>query len=188
MISPSTKSVSGSTKPVSKWRLKRTLSRQTDYRPIELDDLRYLWAAYKKGCFVWFADRDLNPEQFKQQFTEFVMSRAHSAWTLIAHTKNGYIPVGIVICTLGEGGWHLVVSAIVWFPWASKRNMIESMVGFFSRARKEFRFIGYALPEHKRMYEVCCAHGLGQRIGTSMNVLPGHPVAIFETRHRDKGE
>ena len=169
--------------PVHKWRLSRTLKRKTEYRPIEDSDLKYLWAAYKKGGFkeLGFAD-DLSPEQFKEAFSAFVVSSCHMAWVLLANTKNGFIPVGVILCSWAPGASYLIVLGVSWMPWATKRNIVESMTGFFSKARKEFSFMGYAVPEHKRMYEVCCMHGITRRVGTSYTAIPGKAAAVFETR------
>jgi hypothetical protein len=183
MLSPSTKSASGSARPPSKWRLKRTLKRAIDYRPIEDEDVKYAWAAYKQGglAALNFAT-DLSPDDFKALFEQTIVSKCHAAWTLFGNTKRGFIPVGIVLAAWAPSAPYLIVLDIDWMPWASHRNIIECSVGFFNGARKDFAFVGYALPEHKRMYEVCAMHGVMRRVGTSYVAIPGHHCAVFETR------
>lgn len=172
--------------PAAKWRLSRTLKRHIEYRPIEDGDLKYIWAAYKKGAFKEMGFRDnLTPEEFKIAFSDIVVSNCHMAWLLAANTNNGFIPVGVVLCAWAPGAAYLIVIGVSWMPWASKRNIIECMVGFFSKARKDHNFVGYALPEHKRMYEVCCMHGITRRVGTSYIAIPGKVAAVFETRKPD---
>lgn len=171
--------------PQAKWRLSRTLKRAVDYRPIKEEDLKYVWAAYKTGHLAEMEfPKELTPEQFRAAFGKLVSSTCQMAWMLIANTKRGFIPVGMVLCAWAPGASHLVVVGISWMPWASARNVVECTVGFFNGARKEFSFMGYALEEHKRMYVVCCQHGIMRRVGTSYTVMPEKHVAIFETIKR----
>lgn len=168
----------------NKWTRTRTLKRSPTYRPIEDEDVKYLWAAYKKGSLkeIGFTDTGMSAEQFNVAFHKFVMENAHATWTLFAPTKRGNIPVGVILGIWGPGGNHIVVMGMSWLPWASKRNMIESAVYFAQHMRKEIPLMFYAVPEHKRMYEVLAAHGCARRIGTSYIVIPGTACAVFEAR------
>lgn len=181
------KSASDSAPQVRKWRLRRTLKRAIDYRPIELEDLKYAWAAYKQGKMSdIFDDASLSPEDFKSAFSKFVTERCHAAWTLFGQTRKGFIPVGLVLASWAPNAPYLIVADISWMPWASNRNIVECTVGFFNGARKDFAFVGYAIPEHKRMYEVCMMHGIMRRVGTSYVAIPGQACAVFETKSIEK--
>jgi hypothetical protein len=182
MLSPSTKSESASAHRVrSKWRLSQTLRRTVDYRPIEAEDIKYLWAAYKQGAFPDM-EAGLEPDEFKETFYSIVQAKFHAVWTLFGPTRKGFIPVGVVFATWAPNGPFLIVTGAVWMPWASKRNIVECMVGFLNGVRKEFALQFYALPEHKRLYEVCAMHGAVRRIGTSYTAIAGKHAAMFETR------
>lgn len=183
MLSPLTKSDSGSETP-RKWRLKRTLKRRFDYRPIEIDDIKYLWAAYKTGALTAMGlDRpDMSASEFKEAMERAIVEHCHAAWTLFAETRKGFIPVGIVIAAWAPNAPYLLVTGMVWMPWASNRNKLESMVGFLNGVRKDFPLMFYATPEHKRMYEVCAMHSVVRRVGTSYVAIPGKACAVFETR------
>lgn len=179
------KSESGSKPPVSKWRLRRTLKRSCSYRPIEDDDVKYAWAAYKKGALSMMGEaftQEMSAEQFKSLFEQFVISSHHAAWTLIAPTSKGQIPVGIVLAAWAPNAPYMIVNGLCWFPWASKRNIVEAIVCFLNGVRKEFQLVFYALPEHKKTYEVCAMHGVVRRVGTSFVAFPGKQAAVFETR------
>jgi hypothetical protein len=176
------KSDSDSAQLPRKWRLRRTLKRTIDYRPIELEDVKYAWASYKQGSLVWLDKPGMLPEEFRESFQDFIVNKCHAAWTLFATTKRGFIPVGIVLAAWAPNAPYLIVADIAWMPWASKRNIIECTVGFFNGARRDFAFVGYALPEHKRMYEVCMMHGIMRRVGTSYVAIPGKATAVFETK------
>lgn len=181
MLSPSTKSESGSAPRVRNWRLSRTLRRATRYRPIENEDIKYLWAAYKHGAFPDM-EPDLPPDQFKAGFERAVLEKCHAVWTLFAGTKKGFLPVGVVFAAWAPNGPFLIVTSAVWLPWATKRNIIECMVGFLNGVRKEFSLQFYCLPEHKRLYEVCQMHSIVRRVGTSLIAIPGKSAAVFETK------
>lgn len=166
-----------------KWRLSKTLARNVDFRPIEDEDIRFAYAAYKTGALEeMFEETDLDAAQFKQVFEDVVVNGFHAAWTVFADNKAGYSPIGLVF-----GRWHpstegvMVVSGIAWFPWASERNIIEGTVKFFNEVRKEMQMVGYARPEQKRLYEICLKHGIMRRIGTS-HIMFDTPATVFETR------
>lgn len=174
----------------SRWRLKRTLARRTESRPIEREDLKFVWAAYKKGCLAsmgdGWGDDKMSSAEFNAAFEQEITSTYHGSWTLFAESRKGFIPVGLVL-----GFWShpnprfapfMIIGDMIWFPWASARNRIESAVGFFHRIRSDIAMVEYARAEHKRFFEMICQHGIMRRIGTSFNVYPGESTAVFETR------
>lgn len=149
--------------------------------------MRWLFAAYKRGALAGmggaFAKTDMDAATFKAAFEGEVMEKYHGAWTLFANTARGRSPVGVVF-----GVWAplmanvMVVAGIAFFPWASRRNIVEATVAFFAGIRRTIHFIGFARPEHKRLYVVCCAHAVMRQTGTSYIVFPDKPAAVFETR------
>lgn len=175
------KSESGS-EPLRKWKLKRTLRRNNEHRPVEEDDLRYLWAAYKQGALESVAiPTGLGPGEFSAAVDAKLSQHARKGWAMLRDGK----PVGFVFGAPSPFNTFMEISLVVWMPWASNRTIIESAIAFISKIRKEGRFIGCAIPQHKKLYEVAAMHGLVRRIGTSYNVIPGHATAIFESRHKE---
>lgn len=122
---------------------------------------------------------NLSPEEFKSTVERQIVENCHAAWTLFDKSKK---PVGLVLAGWAPGGTYLVVIGATFMPWASKRNIIECIIAFLDGVRREFNLVFYALPEHKRMYEVAAMHGVVRRIGTSYSVIPGKHAAAFETR------
>lgn len=185
-LSPSTKSDFASAPRPNKWRLKRTLKREVNFRPIEDEDIRYAFAAYRKTGLATlgevFADGKMGADKFKEAFEQAVINGCNAAWTLFAGTGKGTIPIGIVFAAFAPGGTYMVVNGMTWFPWASPRNMIEAMVNFLNGVRKQVHLMFYATPEHRKMYEVCAMHGVVRRVGTSYVAVPGQPATVFETR------
>lgn len=173
-----------------KWRLKRTLKRRTEFRPIEDDDCRYAWVAYKKGILKTmgphFSDGSMGPEEFKKAFVVEVSTNYAGGWTLSAQTEKGFMPVGIVLGFYSHPNPALapfmIIGDMIWFPWASARNKIESAVAFFNAIRKQMPIVEYADENAKPFFEMIAQHGIMRRVGTTFSVYPGRSVAIFETR------
>ncbi len=165
------------------WRLRKTLARRIEIRPIEDADIGYAWAAYKTGGLseMGFA-QSLTADKFKIAFEHSVITQYPATWVVMAQTSKGFIPVAFVFGAWAPLGAYLIVMGISWFSWASKRNILEGTVGFFNSIRKELSVMGYANEKHKKLYEVCCMHGIMRRIGTSHVALPDGPAAVFEGR------
>lgn len=176
----------------SKWRLRKTLARKTAFRPIEAEDVKFAWAAYKKGALATmagpFAQTNMGADEFNIGFQSTVLSRYHGAWTLFAEVpKRGYMPVGLVMAFYSHAEHALspfmIIGDIVWFPWASARNKVEAAVNFFNTMRKQIPMMDYSHGEQTiRFFEMMCKHGIMRRVGTTYNVVKGEPTAIFETR------
>lgn len=164
-----------------KWRLSKTLSRHVDVRPIEDADVKYAWAAYRQGRFTEIGfSANLSPSEFKYAFERFVLENAHGAWTVLAQTSKNFMPIGITMGTWGPGQRFMVMAWTAWFPWASKRNIVEGTVAICNRLRHDFPLMCFANETDKKMYETCMMHGIVHRIGTSHSL--GEKMTIFEAR------
>lgn len=166
------------------WRLKKTLARHLAFRPIEDDDLPYVWAAYRGGALGDTFPDGLNATEFKAEFEDLVVIRYDAAWTLFAETKKGFIAVGVVL-----GFWphhdaaaFMIADMFVWFPWSSTRNRVESAVNFINSIRSEIPMLGFARLADKPFFEVIARHGIVRRIGKSENVFGDEQASVWETR------
>lgn len=175
----------------SKWRLKRTLRRRTEFRPIEDDDIKFAWAAYLRGNLAsmgpQFSGRDMDAVSFKAAFVDEVLNNyPGGAWTLSAETARGFTPVGIVLAFYSHPNPDLspfmIVGDMLWFPWSTARSRVEAAVGFFNAIRNDIPMMEYADDAAKPFFEMIARHGIMRRVGTSFNVLRGQSVAVFETR------
>lgn len=164
------------------WRLRKTLARNIQVRPVVDDDLKYLWAAYRKGALKsLFSNEGMTSEEFRLSFDD-AASRFSEGWIIEADTSAGRRPAGVVFGKMDAILPFMIIAGIVWFPWATKRNIIEGTVTFFEGIRRTIPWMGFATDEHKRLYEVCCMHGIMRRVGTSGVAIPGTNAAVFETR------
>lgn len=167
--------------PPIKWRKRQAFKRKTDFRPIEVDDVRYAWVVYKGGGFNSF-DEGLDPASFKVAFTSMVMQRFDAAWTLFANTKNGWAPAGIALGFYPhpEATRFLIMDTFVWFPWATPRNRIECAAKFFKEI--DVPMMGFSRKPDTGFFEVMAKLGLLRRVGTSVNVFPKEATAVWETK------
>lgn len=159
------------------------------YRPIESEDLAYVWAAYKKGAFEpaggVFADGgQMSAAQFRDAFTEQIVGNFDACWTLFAKTKErGMAPVGIVVgFWTHPGARFMILERMVWFPWSTARNRVEAAVNFFTHMRREVPMLGFARDPDKAFFVVLMRHGIIRQVGTSMTVFGDAPAAVYETR------
>jgi hypothetical protein len=166
------------------WRLSKTLARKIEFRPTEVDDVKYAWAAYKAGAFGPLLPKDLTADAFRPAFENAIVGRFDALWTFLAETKKGFVPVGLAL-----GFWphpevqrFMVIDALVWFPWASPRNRVESATNFVSKTRSELALMAFVRQENKEFLEVLARHGIVRRVGTSHVVFAGEPATVWETR------
>lgn len=168
-----------------KWQLYRTLKRRPKFHPLEVEDVKYLWAAYKKGAFDGLIKDGMQADEFENFVLADLVVRFHNIWTLTGKTRHGEIPIGIIL-----GFWphpsdvvpFMILDSMKWFPWSSHRNRIEGVVGFLNEARKEIPMLGFVNPKDKDFFTMIAKHGIIRRVGTTHNLFNGEPAAIFETR------
>ena len=128
------------------------------------------------------------PETFKSAFEEAVVRNYGAAWVVSGQTARGFIPIGLILAApfsmVGNLAFidHYVVGGAVWFPWCSKRNVIEGTVAFIKAVGKSHPLLFCATEKERRLYEVCLQHAVLRRIGTSFTVLKDQPVAVYESR------
>lgn len=167
----------------AKWSRTKTLSRNAEFRPIEVDDVKYAWAAYRAGELEGF-EPGLEAVEFRDLFKSLILSRFDAAWTLISDTKRGRVPIGFALGFYPhpDASGFLFIDTMLWFSWATARNRIESAAKFFDDVRKEIPMLGFAKIEHKKFYEALAKMGILRRVGTTVNVFPGESASIWETR------
>ena len=104
--------------PVKKPRLRRrdALKRGPALHPIEEDDLKFYWGAYRRGAFD--IPEGLTTEEFTDRINR--LAQIKLVFTLIAGE-----PVGMVTIDNFYGmGWP----DVVWFPWVKPRKILEASV------------------------------------------------------------
>lgn len=171
---------------MKKCRLSRTLKRFVEYRPMDDEHMRYVYAAYKKGALDEllepFTEYDMTPPEFREAFLEHAVMYYDDMWVFYANSLRGeYEPVGFVGTSRTKVRQPVFIVNAIWFPWASARNRIESMVNWLNDRRREDIVTEYAQMKDKKFFEHICRHGIMRRVGTKQNFYPEGNAAEFET-------
>ena len=129
------------------------------------------------------------PEGIEQEnFERFVLERlqfANGAWTLQAPVVGrGIIPVGLMTAWVGaRTPAHVREIHVTWFPWASKRNRVESLINFVHRMRTQFDLYSAVKMKDVKLFEYVCQHGIGRRMGTWKGYFGrGEDAALFQSK------
>lgn len=154
-------------------RLYRTLKRKCYFRDFKEDDLKYVWASYKLEQPI-----DISAKQFHDEFINLIMSQYDYAWTLIAKTKYGKIPIGFIYGI--NVGPFIHVNNYQWFEWASVRNKLESILNFAVRIKRKHIITCALNIKFKPLYDHVIKYGVIRRIGNIF--LRNEKAAIFQTR------
>ncbi len=167
-----------------KWRLNRTLKRYVEARPAEPEHMAFIWAAYKRGSLDWldpiFEDRELDPAAFHDVFMSYMFQNHNEVVIFYGHGKKGFGPVGFVASWLSEK--TLMMSKMVWFPEATSRVIVESVVNFVNSRRRQHVIIGFADEKDSKFFVMLCKHGIARPVGhIDDSRLPGR-VMIFQSK------
>lgn len=147
---------------------------------ISREDLKWVWAAYRKGALDSLSEYFTNdPEQFTEQWAQFLEHEIY-VWIMAADTPRGRIPVGLAI---GRPFIDdvVIVGNFTWFPWASKRNVYESVVNMVNELRKDVNMIFTVDQTAKELAVWVARHGIVRRVGTLHDMEDG-PLAMFQSR------
>ncbi len=91
-----------------------------------------MWGAYVKGAFASF-ERNMDETGFAAAFYG-VLENCDFAHVLIAeHERGPKTPVGIVAAAYRD---YWLSPHVEWFPWASARNKLESIVYYLHEMRR----------------------------------------------------
>ena len=141
------------------------------------DDLKFLWAAYRKGTFQ--LEEDLTQGMFKDALANH-LAAFNAIYILLARVQDGQRPVGLVACH--DQGYRLEPH-VIWFPWASDRNKLESTLNFCNKIRVTRVMILFAPQKDTPFFEHVSRYGVLQRRGTISRFFEdGQFAAIFQTR------
>jgi len=137
--------------------------------------MKYLWAAHKTD-----EDNPLDPKEFKEKYLQGFQSHYDTAWVVEGMTKKGLIPVGIFYGL--SAGVFIHMGDVTWFPWASSRNKIETMVNFFDKIRHNSLLLFYSSQADKDFYVHIARYGVIRRIGNIHGLLEKEQAPLFQTR------
>lgn len=146
--------------------------------------MRWVWAAYRRNGLPSLSEifeKDLQPREFEERFAD-LLDAGFFCWICEADTDRGRTPVGLV---LGRPFVHntLIMGNMTWFPWSSRRNVLESVVHLVNELRSEVHMLFHVEQHDKRFFNHVAAHGLLRRVGTLYDILD-EPIAVYQSRSR----
>lgn len=141
-----------------------------------------------------FKVKGMSRDDFGSLLAE-VMAPRDWVVTFIADSTDGRIPVGSLSAMNPLGTRLVTIVDIVWFPWASTRNRLESIVNFVNDTREDYIVLEYAddraadktIDGHdaKRLFETVCKYGAMRRVGTVHDFYgAGNSAALYQSRKR----
>jgi hypothetical protein len=181
-ISTSTKSTSNSEPSRHERRkptpvLARALKRKPSSRPLVEDDLKWLWAAYRKGSFTDMPE-GMTTAEFRVALYP-VLGAADAAFVLVA----GEMPVGVVLARIDE---HRLEPHAYWFSWATRRQKLEAALAFFSEWRKTFLIVVTAREESWPFFRHLVRYGVLRPLGGNGIAFgwygKNRPALVLQTR------
>ena len=174
----SAKSAYSSKRPAK--RFKKVRRRFIEVREAVQDDLKYAWAAYRKGALEVLNPifgSDMGLEDFREAFPEILASSGNSVWTIVGPVPGrGVMPIGMVFGLIRERVIHDVHA--VWFPWATPRTTFEAAKEFFERTRRDFFVKVFASEETEKFFDAIVSTGALKRGCRFYGLYPGK-AAIF---------
>jgi hypothetical protein len=164
--------VSASTPPQKPQpKLSVTLKRKHKVRPLGQEDLKWLWASYVKGDFKGLIDEGLDVEGFKKAIA-LIVTRVDDL-----HIIEGDKPVGVV-SSIKSPTHDWFEAHVVWFNWATPRDIFCGATAFLSKMRKKRNYLLFIEEKNKKFYTRIAAHGIIRRVGT----VHSSKSAVFETK------
>lgn len=151
------------------------------FRPADIDDMKWLWASYRKGGFP-AAQVGLSAEAFERWVASWLFP-VHQSWMLVAPvSERGPTPVGLLIGVPMETPRKLMLHAL-FFPWASPRNRVATLVNALNRLRSMHLLLAMVRPDDLSFIGQLCRYGIGKRVGTVFGWFDdGKDAAIFQSK------
>lgn len=119
-------------------------------------------------------------EDFKIVIRELVDTQYNGAWAVTAPTNYGEIPVGAVFAWVR--GKVVQMGDMLWFPWASKRNILEASIIFFHEMRKQAVVLEFAQKKDEAFFSHIASYGIMRRVGHVHDIYQDQPAILFQTR------
>lgn len=129
-------------------------------------------------------DANMSGPDWVEYTAEFLIEHYAQAWTLCAKTREGKRPAAIVLLHQPDKRAAVLWMAdVIWFPWATARNKLESIVYFMNAMRKDWLIMEFAVPNEQAFFDHVCRYGVMRRAGTLYDLYTV-PAAVFQTRKR----
>ena len=144
-------------------------NRDVKLSELNVDHMKYLWAAYRMGVWNHLLEEDLT----KEQFSLLIVELAETSRLMIIENKK---PLGLV--SVREDG-RVVEPHIDWFPWSTDRNKLEGAIRITLDLREIKPVLVWVTDETKQFFTHIAKYGIMRRVGTFHG---DQKYAIFQSK------
>ena len=132
---------------------------------MQAGDLAYAYAGYRQGAFPGMPE-GLKPREFDVAFYKAAVQWEEIYALTVKHT-NGRRPVGLMLARITEeiGMPARMEPHLMWFPWATPRNKLETTVKWLAEMRLKHLVLIMAPLKEKVFFTHLCRHGVLRVIG-----------------------
>lgn len=94
--------------------------------------------------------------------------------------------VGIGLFWLRDRCWQ--TENLIWFPWASTKNILASYVNFVNVMRNaeadsgKYFILEFAQEKDQKFFDTVCSYGVMRRAGTMYEFYKGGKACVYESR------
>ncbi len=132
-------------------------------------DVKWVYAAYKKGAFPDIQE-GMDGIGFRSALLEHYDRMGGEMWILAApndvSSAEGAKPVGLI---QGQVTAHVVEPHVYWFPWATPRNKVETILKYLAGMRFRAVVLVHASETDAVFFDHIAAYQVLRRIGTIHN-------------------
>lgn len=133
------KSESRSKSQNPKYYRKRALARGCGFRAATQDDLKYIWADYKKqgydNSFPSLNEEGFEPDEFSELFNAELQAGGFDVVMFTEGKSGDGKPLGYLL--LWNRGRLIILYQFRWFFWASDRNRLECAMHYLNEIRSQ---------------------------------------------------
>lgn len=164
---------------LEKCRLRRLFfNRKVEISSLTIDQMPYLWAAYRMGVWKDTFKDDLTKDEFTLAVSD--LSEMTNILAIIAPNGGKQTPVGVIIA--GEGVRY-IEPHVDWFPWATDRNKLEGIIRGILTLREIKPLFIWCDERDIDFYAHVSKYGILRRVGTFNG---DKKYSIFQSKEKKK--
>lgn len=157
------------------------------------DDIRAYYKAYQMGALKDFnpafsPDESFSQKDFEILFSDYVNSNHLLTVTFFGFKDDVEIPVGFGAFRMR--GRIVEVDGLLWFPWATQKQILLSAVNFYDTFRKvtheassrNFKVLEFARKRDEKFFEKMVTMGILQKVGTFDGFYHNEDCVMYVTK------
>lgn len=154
-------------------------------RMLRSEDIPVLFLGYQRGAFAESIRETPKLAEYVgndvDQFSSFMgaMGEIGELWVTVARShqfpKRDRVPIGFWFVQL----WmpHLIIPHVTWMPWATPRQKLEGMLGFFVQQRASREIGVFGETHFNNFWRRLAQYGVFARVGTWPAYFPNGDTA-----------